>query len=814
MKTERNMKMGKYGLWSMAAFALLFAAACNRYDETGDQKTRPQGEPVEASFSLKVGSLTAGDEATYSLFQTDEPLTRTVPNGMVDDENALVKNLWVIQFEDGIAGDVAAKKMVGVPRFISSSDLVGHDGTVQLIGTTNPCYIIWIANHPLGADFRWNLPLNATFADVAAKMMQISTESDTWPEIDGTPTIMMNAITETPVVDLSGEADLKPVFSRNYARVSLKLTMGAAGYKILSVRLRNVPVSITLSELALGPAYSNIVPANDTIYPYGSPMIDYPAVAPASGELDDLNLSKTFTWYVPRNQQGKSISTSSDYKNYYAPNNATYFEVIAQRTDNPETAVFRVYPGANQKDDYILLPNHAYTSSLLVKGIGSSATPDSRIDNFDDVGYTESEAANCYILNPAPAGGRTRKYSIPITHAVTYWSENLAGYGNDPNNVIKDGDVWQISVLWSDDYDSSRQITFDNSGAGTGPNGRFTLNVPAGLPPCNFTVKLTRSGSDVILWSWHFWVTDYNPDAFRFFAIDHDTVYHAEVPAGTFTYPVPNGQVERYAGTVWTTGSYANRVMMDRPLGAVENYFTELPVSTNSHTTTTRGHLFYQFGRKDPFPLVSATAGVAQLSYGSIRFRLSSETGYNDPVPQVQSVLNPSLYYTKVSAGTWCSDVDGYTSPYYVWHDPKAIITSVGLGMENVTKSIHDPCPPGWKVPVRGAYSDFTLELTANYAPRDIGWDGGRGVSELKALRYWPGTTKTAPTGGRIFFAASGYRVGASGNVSNVGTGAYSWLGTPYSTSSGYAMTSTSGALNPVAGPHRSLGHPVRCVSE
>ena len=640
---------------------------------------------------------------------------------------------------------------------------------------------------------------------------------------------MMNAITN---VKIDRAVGLEPEFSRNYAKVSLKLTMDAVvgdDYKVTSVRLRNIPKTVTLSELALGPTYSNIVPSDATIYPYGSPLFDYPAV-PVTG-LDSNSATETFSWYVPRNQQG-TLTTTPAYKDksYYAPINATYFEVIAQRISDNETAVFRVYPGANQTDDFTLLPNHAYTSSLVVKGIGDSASPDSRVENFDNVDYS-LQPANCYMLHPAPAGGRTRKYTIPITPAITYWTGTETGYGSSPanggisGNIISGTDPWTVSFMWSDHTDFTSQITFDNSGTGIG-DGTFTLNVPAGLPAGNFTVKLaSTTNPTLILWSWHFWVTDYNPDIFRAAVlttpglIDNTTGNPGGIPDGKFTYPVPNGQVERYASTIWRTGGYAGKVMMDRNLGAVENFFTTQPVSTTSHATTTRGHLHYQFGRKDPFPSVTANAtGVIDLPVSDpvMTIRTTATPNNDAAMPMADAVRNPTTFYNRRTTGNnWCSDANGGTSPsFYVWNDPEVPIGSLATNTTYAGKSIYDPCPPGWKMPANGIWDDFAMNRTTHAPSRDLGWTTGRGIDNVNGIRYWPGASSTDLVEGRIYYPPTGYRQYMTGAINQIGNNGDYWVAVPSTEPRGRNLYFTGSTMNPQGNDFRSYGFPVRCVAE
>ena len=68
-------------------------------------------------------------------------------------------------------------------------------------------------------------------------------------------------------------------------------------------------------------------------------------------------------------------------------------------------------------------------------------------------------------------------------------------------------------------------------------------------------------------------------------------------------------------------------------------------------------------------------------------------------------------------------------------------------------------------------------------------------------------------TGETDFYPASGYRSRASGALTNVGSGGYSWSSSPTqgSTNAGYLNFSASN-VNPQNNNYRANGFPVRCV--
>ncbi len=532
--------------------------------------------------------------------------------------------------------------------------------------------------------------------------------------------------------------------------------------------------------------------------------------------------NKTFSWYVPRNQQGVVAASGTPGvkdKSGLAPMNATCFEVTVVKKNSGNAvmaSVFRVYPGANMTNDFNIESNHHYTVGLTVKEVGIDPA-DTRVLTYPViVDYTGSgtpgSMSNSFIINPAPVGDMVRQYRIPIDQVNRYWgAENasVGGYGNKPFYVIGSDELWKIDLVWSDldglysgpgSTGSAGGITLaDNNGLGAGfgegPNQCFVLNVPANLPGAgNFVLGIKETnGDDRYLWSWHFWVTDYNPNKF----------IKSNIRPDKYTYPVPGGQVERYgtpvSGTDSWASTYADDVMMDRSLGAVETYFTT-NVYSNVAPYLRRGILYYQYGRKDPLP---ATADLKP-------YKVATAPG---PTTIAASISFPWVLYT-VDGGNWTSDV---VDTNYLWNDPKAI---TGIGNE---KSIYDPCPPGWRIPLPIVWGDFSRKnpggqfVNAHNAVRDLGWNYGRGIGNdvtgVNGIRYWPGGLDGDPVEGRIWYPAIGRRNMQDGAVNFWGSYTYYHAASATSATSSRILYIDSGSVS-TTGSNRAMASPVRCISE
>lgn len=258
--------------------------------------------------------------------------------------------------------------------------------------------------------------------------------------------------------------------------------------------------------------------------------------------------------------------------------------------------------------------------------------------------------------------------------------------------------------------------------------------------------------SDECVWSWHIWVCNYDPDA-----------------------------------TAQTCRSGA--VFMDRNLGAL---------ATIPTAPATRG-LYYQWGRKDPFmhpATVSSPERAATVyadgfgydttdpTYGYGEMTLSYAIGhpwcfmcgyfmgddrYQD-IPDWLKLYNPNLW-GNASSETYLSDAGA--------------------------KSIYDPCPPGWKVPSRTAFTEAQLSVSTASAKNGYYLSSGN-------------STSFYPMGG---FLDASFR--------DNGSACYLWTDAPAQDQNVYyykhestALRVSSAGVEPLFRVPRCYGLPVRCVKE
>ena len=727
-----------------ALFVLL--AACS--DEMKENiPTRKPGEKITVGATFGIDRQTAVDltggnsigGATRSI---------TVADG-VDEMTGtgdLPKNFWMLQYDQ-------TGTLVGSPTYI---DLVA-DGVPEALpvlhsgGETHT--LIFLANMH-NPDHEWGGEAG-TLENLKKRVAEIQQETDCYLQTSAGNFLLMNAAI-TDVFD--GTNDLRVVFHRNIAKLTFQIKNESSDLTIQSVQLCNVATYIHYAD--------EVCMADDGVFPMKgtTPYMYYPAeelmLAPgASGELN---------WYLPRNEQGISASTLHSQKSKNAPLNATYIRILAKDAEGRQTS-YTVYPGMNMTDDYNIKANHHHKVFVAIHGTGDPHQ-DSRIDNLHTIDFA---SANSFILNPASGSDAQRVFTFPIIQANKFW------HTYDPTYEIGPRTKWVATLIWQDvaDADLIRFVeddgTLTTSLARTGTNPRIRVTVKNGAA-ANALIGIRPaddSGNPIgeeFLWSWHLWITDYNPDAIKIHPV-----------AGQYIYPLDeNGNaVHRYSGTIWDTGIYKEKYIMDRNLG--QRYEKDRA-------------LYYQFGRKDPWHM-SMVYDMQGQPIG-----ITPLTG---PVSLGKSVQYPGNY---ISHGTnWASD--GTTNR---WNDPVA----------GDKKSIFDPCPYGWRIPSKDTWIDFrynvndpTNSTLLHESRPEIGsWNTG--------TYYWP-FNATNENSLKIFYLSVGSRSGNNGANNNINQSGVYWSDETYSTYQTYTLTFNGGAANNSLkvrslNIHRSNGATVRCIQE
>ncbi len=533
--------------------------------------------------------------------------------------------------------------------------------------------------------------------------------------------------------------------TRIAAKVSLTLNYNVSGYTLQSVEMYNAPRNMYY----LNGSSTSVFPEASTTNINQSGL--------AATIVPSTATNGTYVWYVGENKRGANAAITSPYNkdflhtpttdnSYYY---CTYIRIKALKNDGSGRSLnYYVYPGLNSTSNFNVVRNYDYNLNVMVQGNAASQESMEGVD-----GRVRMETSNCYTVTP---GGTI---TIPV---------NIKGNANkpliaEPTEINTIGGVANsavsVAVLWQT---SSGLI----SNISSVYNGKVNISVSANSGNAVIAAYSGANGTGTILWSWHIWVTNYLPDL------------------------LSDGVVYSYNNSVKTT------TFMDRNLGALNS----TPGSVSSFG------LFYQWGRKDPFPGANALSlSTPSLNSASIYDKNgtlltegsgSSGTGIKKTVVSVadnvlNAIQNPLTFYFGLESNA----VDWYSSTTNMhnnalWND--------GL------KSIYDPCPIGWKVPSSGAgtaspwykygagsYTDYGGVWNTNYP----GWNF---INSAYNLGWFPAT------GWRDMYNGDLYSVGVSGysHSSSVNIGDVFY----------FAFFNTT--ISPVFTGARAHGLPVRCVRE
>lgn len=312
----------------------------------------------------------------------------------------------------------------------------------------------------------------------------------------------------------------------------------------------------------------------------------------AEGGTQTLALDANGPWTVELPEDGAWISLSVDKGSASAR--------IAVTADR--------YIGTSERHAALTIKYDGGTQSETVR-IGQAKPQAGRPD-------TEG-TANCYMVAPG---------SVQLIEAVCR--------GNSRTEKI--GRWTTAELLWQDERGLIRTVEYDSA--------LQTILFSTAPKSGNASIGV-RDETGRILWSWHIWVTDYDP------------------AAGIYSYTSPTG-------TEWT--------FMDRNLGA-----------TNAKPGDFGAFgLLYQWGRKDPFTAAagfSDTAPQERPLYDIEGRALPSMGSLADGYGRLDlSIENPMTFYgTRYATADWSEESDDDR-----W------------GGESFRKTAYDPCPVGWKVPV------------------------------------------------------------------------------------------------------------------
>jgi len=562
----------------------------------------------------------------------------------------------------------------------------------------------------------------------------------------------------------------------------------AIGYYTGSTAVASIPVTLTRLAARLDFTCNLSLPAGDTfvftsialksvpnVTQLAAPAGNYPTNTAGDAskytdytEITSYTAGTTLTWYVPENLRGTvgTITGSWQKTTANAPAYSTCLVISGTYTPNGGTAKemsYYIYPGANSTTDFNLMRNRKYGITVTLKGFNIG---DGRVVMQNEV-LSSMGTANCYIVKE---GGKSYKFNATVMgNGATTPASTISGQAAPAITPTALAPTAAF-VVWETGATKGGVI---EDGSVTLANGYVTFKTANNSTPGNAVIAVTDGTN--ILWSWHIWKVNYDP------ATSYDT--YSRYPAGSSTFK-----------------------MMKYNLGATET-------GNWSSTAANAGDmgLFYQWGRKDPFVGASTWTGTTPVTvtyasgyaYGTTA---NATAGANAAASITYSVKNPTKFILNASTTNDWLNATAYTAQRdNLWGNPNATATQPNSARGS--KSIYDPCPPGWRVPSQESYQIFTQN----------GANGGtRNVSALGWTYGWTFYTQTYLSGTTSYWPALGYRDGSSGALTNVSSGGSYWSSSSYA--SGSVNAGGLGFISSSAGPlnsnNRGNAFSVRCAQE
>lgn len=413
---------------------------------------------------------------------------------------------------------------------------------------------------------------------------------------------------------------------------------------------------------------------------------------------------------------------------------------------------------------------------------------------------TAEAASNAYMVKPGSA-----VIEIPLSRVYEYWTSL-------PTNT-----VFHPQFVWTDNANGMRA---DGSVAGAyvkGSGNNAVLYIQPGSAEGNTVVAVTDDAGD-IKWSWHIWTTAYNPGKDSFSIPANSTSMAGNTPVA-----VEGGMVYRYNATVLSGAGIVagtrDNVFMDRNLGSVNvslNGDMSINIDTEASQYATYG-LFYQFGRKDPFSrMAGATVNTPSKTYdqnGNVITAVSEIVSVSNNLEN--SIANPSTYYLGIVEND-LTGLDWYTNVNTRAAQNDALWGSSSILNDVVgSKSLYDPCPLGWRIPISGRNTVDPVQL-------DSPWFLGKSSSTPSTYGATGGTTSngyyfTDNADFQMgFYPMSGLVSGENGEMIYAGVRGYIATATPNDTKSQNVTVCyiANGGFNSVNNTQRAHGVGVRCVKE
>ncbi len=542
-----------------------------------------------------------------------------------DDSRTSIENFWLLEFDQQGRNVAVVKEL----RFN-----VNSPETAEVVAGTNMKLLV-LANVDKSIVFQLG---KQTYEEMKKAIYTIPITSANSIPLVGEQTVSITQ--ENQTVDAIR-------LERIAAEVKFTVSNASADFKLINMAVKNVYKMYYLSQ-----GENN-----------QSNVGDYTEIPCTVGE-------DSYTYYIAENLMGTNSAITSD-KEKVTDKAATYIEIVGEKVSegNKQVATFKMFIGENAKD-FNVKRNYAYNYDIELN-LADASDKRVTVETLPLEGL-ETEA-NCYMMSP----NATHDLLIPVKRVNTFWGGTDGG--NNTDYMLNDGNNQGKVTKWVARLirkDTSKELFTFTIGEGTSANDYIGIKAAGNEGNALIGIYDATNGEPAAdakpLWSWHIWITDYNPGGGTNGTIP--TV--AENPGKAI---VTGGFIYRFGGIDGNiTKDGSSQAMMDRNLGALG--------STPEAGSKANGN-YYQFGRKDPFMAnwEDEVERIGKSPSGEDVYDIKIKT-QNGPVSLVEAVQHPDVYYTNgvLQERNWLD-----SNRPELWYQKT----------DEKTKTLYDPCPPGWRVP-------------------------------------------------------------------------------------------------------------------
>lgn len=706
-------------------------------------------------------------------------ITYTVPTDVVDQQDLLVAAT------SGMAGNTAAAAPLSFAhaltavRFTTGDDMMsGRITKITLKG------VYGSGSHTMGSD-SWNgYGATTDFSQTLAATVDGAANQEVTPVA---ATFMMLPQT------LPSGASIEVVYMDDLTSTQRTLIASIAGSQWPMGR--TVTYRISTSSIVITPTFTVTAPADFT-YAGGSENYSVTSYAAVS-RPGDATRTVPVAWIA----EFVEDDGSGGYNVIARPEWLTAF--TASGNGGTSATTFPATAMAQQ----------GVTSNAHNEVLQSAAPVSGTYDLSTKGGTTAMNTANCYAIN-APGS-----YSLPLVYgnAIKEGNENFSAYLFSPQKFVNHLDMAignpyiynnanctpdDAVLVWQDEENLVTNVRLSPD------KHNLIFDVPQATIKQGNAIVAVRDTDSRIMWSWHIWVTDFVP------GLD-PTVEERYDPVKTPRDKV----VTNYQGAQYTfmganigwcdagTTTYDDRSVKVRFTQAETGSTQVITLTQASHSVVNSGNqTYFQFGRKDPMlgAIRDVNGSTVDKTFysGSYSFDKSG-TG---KVTIGTSIQKPHVFFNYGSAKPQDWSATTYNN---LWHI-------------SGPKTIYDPSPVGYQLPLQDAFKGFTYNgnyVSGNYflsrfnSPYTSTTDYTDNFGWEFYCNKMTGEGSYDTAGGTIFFPALCYRHRENGSVNLLGDTGYYWAASPFSNDEGYSLFFTGTSIWPTNNG-RTSGFAVRPVRE